>query len=427
MKKITFTTALLLVTLLTSSISLAQKSAVTTGIVEYESGNYERALEKINQGLQNSEDLKEEMHAKALLYKGKSLIAITSQAAQNKDQAQLAKYSNSLLDAYNAFLNASKLDVKDRYLDEVKSAVRGMYSSLLQMGISYLNAGDYGIAIDYTNAAVSANDNFLKKDIYFAYDLRAQSHLGLGDSTQAHLDFNDCIARYNKEKPIKPDMYIGYAYYRLTLLYRYKDDNIDAALGTLQEGLKLVNNEFERLKLQKNNYSTENWAQLEVQQANVTRDLKAFELDIYLNYPDKYSEALLKFKSAVADEPSNIMVRLAYANLLEKSDEATALIEYRKVIELDPENFTANFNIGALFVNKAVKIYQEANSMDDFQEANDLMEQANKEYANALPFLKKSHQLAPRDITVIRSLKQITLQLDLVEEYQYYKQLEENL
>jgi len=66
---------------------------------------------------------------------------------------------------------------------------------MLQLALSYLNGKDYKNALIYTNAAVSANNNYINKDAYIAYDLRAQAHLPLGDSSFQRLH---CVIQQEK-------------------------------------------------------------------------------------------------------------------------------------------------------------------------------------------------------------------------------------
>ena len=427
MKKFILITFILQTFLVVTPALHAQKTAVTTGIAEFNIGNYELALEKINMALSSGIVLKDYTEAKAWFYKGKSLIALLGEAAQQNNTVLLEKYQNAYLDAYDAFLKASEKDTKGKYQDQIEQSMHGIYNALLQFGMNFLQSGDYGSALDYMNASVSANENFIKRDIYLAYDLRGQSHLNLGDSTQANLDFNNCIAHYNKAKPEVPDLYIGYAFYRLALLFRYKDDNINAALESIQDGKALVNSEHERFKAMKDQFSTDQFTQVQQQYANTSGDLEAFELDIYLNYPDKYAEALVKFQTAISKNPNNTTIHLAYASLLEKSDEEAALKEYNKVLEKDPVNFNAAFNAGALHINEAARISKTMLEAETIEEELKFDEDIKAAMQRALPYMKKAHEIDPTNHEVLRALKQITIQLNMEDEYMHYKKLESEL
>ena len=39
-----------------------------------------------------------------------------------------------------------------------------------------------------------------------------------------------------------------------------------------------------------------------------------------------------------------------------------AIIDYKKSIELNPDNFNSNYNLGALFFNRGVELRNEANN-----------------------------------------------------------------
>jgi len=80
MKK-TFFFAFLFMAFLVVPYSIAQKSTVTAGVVKFETGDFDQALEKLNTALDNPSQLDDKSKAKAWLYKGKTLISILSEAS----------------------------------------------------------------------------------------------------------------------------------------------------------------------------------------------------------------------------------------------------------------------------------------------------------------------------------------------------------
>ncbi len=408
------------------SYAIAQKSVINESINDYQEGNYQKALEKLSSALKYTGDVKPDLAAKGWLYKGKCITEIIREAAISKDMSTLEKYEHGYLEAFSSFDNAAKANPGGKHMAEINEEIGKIYPYLLQMGMTYLTSQQYADALNYMKVSVNANEGYVQKDVYMAYDFRAQAHLGLKDSTQALIDFEKTIEAYLKDKPEVPDLYIGYTLYRIALIQRYKQNDIDATLNSIQKGIELTDTEIARAK-SNTNLSSEVIQQLQERYNAVHQDLETFELDIYLNYPEKYAEALVKFEKAIAEDPNNTNVLLAYASLLEKSDEDKAIATYKKALTLNENSGLANFNLGALYVNKAVDLMKKANEMDDFGKAEELMKEADALFLQALPYMEKAHETSPKDRIILGSLKQITIQLNMTEKYKYYKQIESEL
>ncbi|RPI68293.1 MAG: hypothetical protein EHM43_05310 [Ignavibacteriae bacterium] len=80
----------------------------------------------------------------------------------------------------------------------------------------------------------------------------------------------------------------------------------------------------------------------------------------------KTDEAIKEIEAQIARDPNNVLSRLQYAALLsgtERLDDAIA--QYKKIIEIDPRNETALYNLAANYKNKAsVKQVAELEKMD---------------------------------------------------------------
>lgn len=80
----------------------------------------------------------------------------------------------------------------------------------------------------------------------------------------------------------------------------------------------------------------------------------------------KTDEAIKEIEAQISRDPNNVMSRLQYAALLsgtERLDDAIA--QYKKILEIDPKNETALYNLAANYKNKAsVKQVAEIEKMD---------------------------------------------------------------
>lgn len=160
--------------------------------------------------------------------------------------------------------------------------------------------------------------------------------------------------------PDRGDVAIGGLYLQLALIDRFVRAEPRLALEQLRRGLALV--EAERARQE------DPRAGLEVKD-----QLWRMELDTLLQTPELHDEALVAFAQAVEENPKDIVLLMAYASLVERSDLDRALSLYEHAWELDPSQSLAAFNLGVLHYNRAADVSARANELDDFVAAEGLM------------------------------------------------------
>lgn len=415
---------ILFVVLLISPVAFSQSSKVTSGIVAYDQGDYASALEKINTALKNPQDLKDKQLYKAWLYKGKSLSALYSEAVRTNDADLLMEHLNNLIAAYDCYQNAYKAANEASETREIDQEIVNLVPSMLQMGLFEMNNDNFEDAKKYFDNCMTVDAKFPFDDNYLFYGLSGQNGLNLGDSTRALVDFTAAINVYQKNKPATPDFMIGYTYYRSAIIHYYHQGDVDNALDVLDQGIAVLDAENKRrLELIKTSTNAKNKEDLERSGATYEEaiaDLKGFQLDLLLNSPDKYTEALAKFKKETEADPTNATVMIAYGNLLEKTDLDAGYEVYLKALTIDPNNATALYNAGANRVNKGVYYANLSNEEIDFTRSNELRKKTDEAFKMALPHFQKYHKLKPDDLMALGALLQITAQLELTAEYDEY-------
>ena len=96
----------------------------------------------------------------------------------------------------------------------------------------------------------------------------------------------------------------------------------------------------------------------------------------------------------------------------EKQD--LALADYKKAIELDPNNFDAQFNLGVYNYNRAADAYTKASKMDlkTYQVLGKKYESEGKKHFEAsVPYFEKALQLQPEDRNTLVSLQKVYFRL----------------
>jgi tetratricopeptide (TPR) repeat protein len=147
-------------------------------------------------------------------------------------------------------------------------------------------------------------------------------------------------------------------------------------------------------------------------------DLMKEEINLLINM-EKTEEAKEKLELAIQAEPDNPSLYYSLAYLYDEVGETEKSINtYKKAIELNPEYFEANFNLAVIFFNKGVEVLKEANNMDleTYQKkGKEIVAQADKFFEKSLPYLEKSHEIDPEDLTVMETLETAYAELQMEE------------
>ena len=93
-----------------------------------------------------------------------------------------------------------------------------------------------------------------------------------------------------------------------------------------------------------------------------------------------------------------------YTNLF-----TNAQTNYQSALAITPGNFDENYDLGALYNNRATEINKQANDLplNETDKFNKLQAEANVYLKDAQPWLEKAHSINPQDQPTINALKQI--------------------
>lgn len=105
-----------------------------------------------------------------------------------------------------------------------------------------------------------------------------------------------------------------------------------------------------------------------------------------------------------------------------KHDEARLYVEkaveaYNKAIELDPNYADAYYNMGVLFNNESYNLTEEIKNIEDVAIYNEKLKESREMLKEAIPFLQKSHELTPTDVSTLNLLKSIYFTLEMEDDY----------
>lgn len=294
----------------------------------------------------------------------------------SRDSSLTMEYPNALRISMESYLKATELDLKGRYEDESKLGLAQVQIEANGKGISYYNTTSFDLAASSFDLAAEVARTFDIVDTMAVYN--AALCYEKADMTDM------AIERYRDCADIKyqvPNVFLF-----ISTLYR-NSDNDEEALRVLQEARVAYPRE---------------------------QSLIIEELNIYLTNQD-FERAKANLELAAEQDPTNEILWFSLGSVFDNlGNYEEAIIAYQKAIVVKSDYFDANYNLGALYFNKAVLGINEANEMwkprmtrTEAAKQKKLEEDSKSMFVTARPYLESAFQVDPTDLETIRSLKDI--------------------
>ena len=344
----------------------AQKDVVSAYNANQD-GDYLKAAEFIDQAIL---DAKANIKEKTWRYRGN---IYTNLAA---DSALYAQVPDALDKAVASFAKAEELDVKKRYTSERMADIARGATIAGNSGISYFNSGVYGRAGEL-----------------FVTASEMTQLLGAVD-TMAIFNSALCFEKASMyDRAVDQYMMCGGYGYQVPDVFLFAA-NIQKMEGDTASALTTLQNaraDFPR------------------EQALIIE-----ELNIYL-IAGQFELAKENLMLAAEQDPTNEILWFSLGSVYDNlgmQDEAVDA--YLKSLGIKADYFDANYNLGALYFNKAVQMVNEANDMwkprmskDEAAKQKSLEEGGKAMFSTALPYLEKALEVEPDDRETLRSLRDI--------------------
>lgn len=148
--------------------------------------------------------------------------------------------------------------------------------------------------------------------------------------------------------------------------------------------------------------------------------------DVILQLVDHYMkcnrlpDAFSYINLAKSKDPNNSSLFWAEGVLYMKQEKySEAITALTKSVELKPDLFDTQFNLGVCYYNKAVELVTKANDIMDATKYNAAVGEANKVFISAIPYFEKASSLKPDDVDALKNLKELYFRLRVTNpEYQ---------
>lgn len=378
----------------------AQNSAIQSAFNYQKNGKLDKAKEYIDKAVQNEKTI---ASAKAWFYRGNIYIDIYN--------SPLEAYKNLDPDALNVALvsyqKSLELDEKNNYTDQILETMPGLGELFFNEGARQYNAGieaqnnmdsvaskiSFGYSVDAFQQAYDIYTKAGINDTTTIFYISVAAELG-GDYPKAKEE----LTRLIEMQYPKPGIYTS-----LASIYYEQDKNVEKAIEIYALGRERFPNDLNLLLMETNLYLGEAMTEKALNNLQLAAEIDTTNPTIFFAIGAKYNE-LVDDTTKTAETRED-----AFHN---------AVVAYERSIELKPDYFDPNYNLGALFVNKASTEIAVANELpiEEQEKYDALMESANGYLEKCLPYLETAHELQPDDISTMVSLKEIYTRLGMMEE-----------
>ncbi len=366
------TTVFLMVAMMAIGTSFAQKKNVVSAYNYLRKDKLAKAKEAIDPAITHEKTMGD---AKTWYYYGNVYLSIHL----TEEEVYKALDDNPLDKAYEAYLKAMELDDKEEFTDELNDRIQVCAQQYFNKGVSKYNEQAYKQAAEAfaksadVNALLGSTDSAA---IFYA----AQSAYFGKELEEAKGYFNTLL---------EIEYYDPALFRMLADLYNQTGDTT-AATQTLLDGRKSFPDDYNLI----------------IDAAN-----------IYLA-TGQNQEALDVLNLAIEKDDTNATLFFAAGTVFDKTKSYDKAIEmYQSAININPEYFDANYNLGALYFNQAAEKLLEAGNLplSEAEKYDALKADATDLMQKALPYLEKADSIQPADAVTLQTLKEIYTRLNMME------------
>ncbi|MBN2611173.1 MAG: tetratricopeptide repeat protein [Bacteroidales bacterium] len=281
-------------------------------------------------------------------------------------------HENPLPEAQKAFEKALELDVDKKLDSKIKEQLTKLKQFYENEGIINFNGKNYQKSYENFSNVLKINNLRVMEGI-----VDTLIYYSTGRAAKESGNYDDAITYFNKTLDL--NFSDPYLYIFLNECYKETGDSAKA-LETLKAGFKKHPD---------------------------NQPILIEMINFYLMKGE--SEAALEYLGlAKQEDPTNTSFIFAEGTIFDKlgrSDDA--INAYKACLEIDPQYFNALFNLGVVYYNKAVKIIDDAQKIDDNNIYNQELEKAEQDFKNAIPHMEEAKKIAPENelCNVLSTLK----------------------
>lgn len=462
MRKLGF--ILVLIMALTMTKTYAQRAKRTSAFNELKRGNLKKAMELIEPTIEHRKTKDE---AKTWFYRANIYLSIAT--SQEEEYQNLAP--NALSEAYNSYNKAKELDEDNEYKIDITRNMFVLSEQFYNQGVQRYNQNKYGEAVQSFQQSIDVSKGLGTVDTMSYYNAALAAVQG-GSNNIAKKYYHQLLKMgYDK----KPGLFSQLAniylqQYRNSIESKMQQvsermtkkgvldllDRPDSLYGSKETGADnlpdttkwfYTNNDFELLfrndtlikfdKVKPRNAKMDSALSVVKQGWEIFPDnfnLIITETNIYLA-SGQTQKALKNLELALEKDTTNPTIYFAvganYDQLISEAEAEEkeqyfkmAQDAYKSAIKLDSTYFEPHYNLGALYVNRAAELQNEANALplNETGKYNEIKGKADNLLKEAIPYLEQALNIRQNNYNTMISLKEIYTRLSMTEKLKLINQ-----
>ena len=291
------------------------------------------------------------------------------------------------------------LDKENKYTNDCKNIIKYLLSTIKTDAVNTLNKEDYKNSFNYFKFYLS---NY---------------HLISNAIDTASIYYTGYAAHRNG------DLAEAIHYLDLAMQYAYNDPLLYVILSDDY----LATNNIKQ---------ADNVVLLATEKYNDNKEIEKLRVRYY-SQTNNTTLLILSLHQAIRTEPKNLDYHLLLSQVYEKlaindslnkrSHLRNAEKSYLQILDINPNNTTANYSVGIIYYNQAVDIINKQNYNIDFTTLAQIQDECVDLFKKALPFALKAYELEPKNKNVLEMLSGIYFGLNDLDKSNQFKTELENL
>ena len=292
--------------------------------------------------------------------------------------------NNATLKATDSFIKCLQKGKKDKIIVKKWTPKEDVLAGLIQCGYKLFN-----VAIDKYNLKEYKRSIELYEKIFDIIPFDEEDQLKRGNITEETILYNSFFASS-----------------------KLKNNELSKKL--LQKLINLNFNEPSIYISMSNIYKSEDKMEKAIEYLSLGRDMFEddqsiinTEINLFIEL-GRTLELIEKLGEAIELDSENSLLYFNRGTIYDQEGKITEAEEdYNNAIKLDPSSFGSNYNLGALYFNKAVELNNSANATSNDAKYKKLKKEADMFFDKGLPFLESAYAINPKDKNTLLSLKQL--------------------
>lgn len=364
--------SLILLTVFAVTAVFGQKQLRTSAYNDLRKGQLDEAMKNIEPTISDPSTMND---PKTWFYRGNIYLQI--HMSENPEYKKLDP--NALDKAYESYKKLLELDTKKEFYTEAIQNIFVISEQLYNDGVKYFSASEFDKALTSFEKSIDVNATYGNVDTLAIFNAGLSAE-NAKNHEKAKLHYGRII-ELNYPQPL--------VYNSLSNVYLEEQDTAKA-LSIVQDGRKKYPEDF---------------------------NLLIAETNIYLAAKQN-DKAMANLQEAVKTDPLNPTIHYAVGvNYFSMGNLEEAEKSYKKAIELKPDYFEANYNLGAMYVNQAATLIEKANKLplSATAEYDALKLEADNVLKESIPYLEKAAAIDSSDRSTLLSLKEIYTRLNMMD------------